>query len=167
MISCSSLFLYIRKGLYEWSGEVKFTIILDSKCEIDFTDRSKTFDVALVAVIESETIMEQKRGQQMPKSFDELIRTSEVPVLVDFWAAWCGPCTMVSPIVEQLAREYTGRLVTIKVNVDKKPHIASQYSVQGIPTIMLFWKGKPIMRTTGAQSREQLKQQIENALSNI
>lgn len=111
--------------------------------------------------------MKQNTNPALPKSFDELIRTSEVPVLVDFWAAWCGPCTMVSPIVEQLAREYSDRLVTIKVNVDKKPHIASQYSVQGIPTIMLFWKNKPIMRTTGAQSQGQLKQQIENALTNI
>ena len=111
--------------------------------------------------------MEKNTNPALSKSFDELIRTSEVPDLVDFWAAWCGPCTMVSPIVEQLAREYSGRLVTIKVNVDKKPHIASEYSAQGIPTIMLFWKGKPIMRTTGAQSQEQLKQKIESALANI
>ena len=111
--------------------------------------------------------MGENASQSLPKSFDELIRTSEVPVLVDFWAAWCGPCTMVSPIVEQIAKEYSGRLVTVKVNVDKKPHIASQYSVQGIPTIIVFWRGEPIMRTTGAQSGMQLKQQIENALSNM
>jgi len=102
-----------------------------------------------------------------PPSFDELIRTSDFPVLVDFWAEWCGPCRMVSPVVEEIAREFSGRIVTIKVNVDRKPHIAAQFQVQGIPTIMIFWKGQPIMRTTGAQSRSQLEEQIENALGTL
>ena len=74
---------------------------------------------------------------------------------------------MVSPIVEEVAREYSGRMVTIKVNVDKKAHIAARYNVQGIPTIMLFWRGKPIMRTTGALSRQDLRQRIETALSEV
>ena len=111
--------------------------------------------------------MSKSDGKSMPASFEELIRTSEVPVLVDFWAEWCGPCKMVSPAVEQLAKEYSGRLMTVKVNVDRKPHIASQYGIQGIPSIMLFCKGEPIMRTTGAQSQTQLRQQIDSALSNM
>ena len=70
--------------------------------------------------------MRPEDGGGMPKSFDELIRKSNRPVLVDFWADWCGPCKMVSPIVEQLAKEYSGRLMTVKVNVDKKPRRRSE-----------------------------------------
>ena len=105
--------------------------------------------------------MADKNRNALPKSFDDLIRFSEQPVLVDFWAEWCGPCRMVSPIVEQIAREYSGRLTAVKVNVDKKPHVAAQYNIQSIPTIMMFWKGQSIMRAVGAQSYAQLKQQIE------
>ena len=95
------------------------------------------------------------------KSFDELVNTADKPVLVDFWAEWCGPCRIVSPIVQQIAHEYSGKLVTVKVNVDKKQHIAGKYNVRSIPTIMMFWKGQPIMRVVGAQSFQQLKQQID------
>ncbi len=98
---------------------------------------------------------------QLPASFFELVRTSEKPVLVDFWAEWCGPCRIVSPTIERLAREYSGRLLTVKVNVDRKPIIAQAYEVQGIPTIMLFWKGEPRMRLTGAYPYEAIKKNLE------
>ena len=111
--------------------------------------------------------MDRNTDRPLPASFDELIRTSAVPVLVDFWAEWCGPCRTVSPIVEGIAREYAGRLVTVKVNVDTKPRLAAQFQIQGIPTIMMFWKGKAVMRTTGAQAQAQLKQQIEAALAKL
>ncbi len=99
----------------------------------------------------------------MTESFDELIRTSNLPVLVDFWAEWCGPCRIVSPTVEKIAREYSERLITIKVNVDKRPNIAAQYQIQSIPTIMMFWQGEPVMRLVGAQSYAQMKQQIDSS----
>ncbi len=98
---------------------------------------------------------------QLPASFFELIRSSERPVLAEFWAEWCGPCRNVTPAIERLAREYSGRLLTVKVNVDAKPLIAQAYQVQGIPTIMLFWKGEPRMRLTGAYPYEALKQTLE------
>ena len=97
----------------------------------------------------------------MTQSFDELIGTADRPVLVDFWAEWCGPCRTVSPTIERIAKEYTGRLITIKVNVDKRPNIAGRYQVQSIPTIMMFWQGEPVMRLVGAQSYEQIKQQVD------
>jgi thioredoxin 1 len=86
----------------------------------------------------------------LPSSFFDLVRISDLPVLVDFWAEWCGPCRVVSPSIERLAREYAGRILTVKVNVDRKPAVAQAFEVQGIPTIMMFWKGEPRMRLTGA-----------------
>jgi thioredoxin len=101
------------------------------------------------------------QNNSLPKHFEELIKVSEKPVLVDFWAAWCGPCKMVSPSIEKLAKEYKGRLTTVKVNVDEKQHIAGKYQIQSIPTIMMFWKGEPIMRLQGALPYDALKANIE------
>jgi thioredoxin len=90
-----------------------------------------------------------------------LITTSDKPVLVDFWASWCVPCQVVSPIIEQIAKAYSGRLITVKVNVDDKQHIALHYQVVSIPTVMMFWKSQPLLRIIGVQSFEQIKQQID------
>ena len=98
------------------------------------------------------------------KSFQDLISSPDKPVLVDFWAEWCGPCRMVSPVVVRIAREYSGRLTTVKVNVDEKQHVAAQYNIRSIPTIMMFWKGQVLMQIVGAQSFESLKQQIDAKL---
>jgi len=102
--------------------------------------------------------------QAMPKSFDELIQKAELPIVVDFWAPWCGPCKMVSPALERLAREFKGKLTVIKINTDEKPHIASRYQIQGIPTIMMFRKGNPVMRLVGALPYESIKQEVEKNL---
>jgi thioredoxin 1/thioredoxin 2 len=100
-------------------------------------------------------------NQDLPKSFNDLIQQSDLPVLVDFWAEWCGPCKMVSPLIKQIASEFKGRLLTVEVNVDQKPHIASQYQIQGIPTIMMFYKGKILMRLIGALPYKTLKAEIQ------
>jgi thioredoxin 1 len=100
-------------------------------------------------------------ARRLPKSFLELVRTADRPVLVDFWAPWCGPCRMVSPAVQRLAREYAGRLLTVKINVDEKPQIAGRYQVTAIPTVMMFWRGEPVMRLQGAQPYPAMKRQIE------
>lgn len=102
--------------------------------------------------------------KNLPKSFSELINTSEVPVVVDFWASWCGPCKMISPSLEKIAQEFKGKLLVIKINVDDRPHIAAQYQVQSIPTIMMFYKGASRMRLVGALPYEAIKKEVVNNL---
>ena len=105
--------------------------------------------------------MNDGHANGLPASFFELVRVAHMPVLVDFWAEWCGPCRTVSPAIERLAHEYSGRLLTVKVNVDRRPQVAQAYEVQGIPTIMLFWKGEARMRLTGAYPYEAILENIE------
>ncbi|HYF04077.1 MAG TPA: thioredoxin [Patescibacteria group bacterium] len=99
-----------------------------------------------------------------PASFNEFIKKNELPVFVDFWAAWCGPCKMIAPAVEQLAKEFKGKLTVVKVNVDEKPHLARQYGVQGIPALMIFKDGKIAWRSAGALSYDALKREVEKVL---
>lgn len=100
----------------------------------------------------------------MAQSLDELIRTSELPVFIDFWADWCGPCKMVAPSVNQLAKEFSGRLTVVKVNVDQQPAAASRFQVQGIPALMLFHRGELKWRTAGAVPYQQLRQEVEKVV---
>ncbi|WP_020612209.1 thioredoxin [Sediminispirochaeta bajacaliforniensis] len=97
---------------------------------------------------------------ERPKSFSELIRTSSIPVLVDFYADWCGPCKMVGPVVAQIAGELKGRILTVKINIDKKPALATQWQISSVPTIMLFSAGQSVMRLSGAYPYESLKAEI-------
>jgi thioredoxin 2 len=100
-----------------------------------------------------------------PESFDAELSAS-VPVLVDFWAPWCGPCRMVSPLVEQLGREFAGRLKVVKLNVDEAPAIAARYGVQGIPLLVVS-RGGELDRLVGAVPYAQLKQWIEPHLGSV
>ncbi|MCB1141737.1 MAG: thioredoxin [Leptospiraceae bacterium] len=97
----------------------------------------------------------------MPSSFDELVRTHDKPILVDFWAEWCGPCRMVSPEVAKLAKEWKDRVTVIKVNTDEKQEIAMKYGISSIPTLILFSGGKESKRISGAMSSEQMKKVFE------
>lgn len=99
-----------------------------------------------------------------PKSFFDLVKTSKKPILVDFYADWCGPCKMVSPAIEKVAKDFSGKLMTIKINVDNKQHVAAEYQIQSIPTIMMFKGGESVMRLTGAQSYEVIKQEVQKNL---
>ena len=87
---------------------------------------------------------------------DEIV--ASVPVLIDFWAPWCGPCRMVSPVVEQMGREYAGHLKVVKLNVDHAPAIASRYQVQGIPLLVVVKDGAEIDRVVGAVPAPQLRE---------
>jgi thioredoxin 1 len=94
------------------------------------------------------------------KSFSELINAPGMPVLVDFFAEWCGPCKAMSPVLQQLAAEHSGKLKIIKIDVDKNPAAARQFQVQGVPTLILFHQGKMLWRQSGAMSAAQLSQII-------
>lgn len=98
-----------------------------------------------------------------PANFNELL-TSDLPVLVDFWAPWCGPCRTVSPIVDELADELAGRVVVTKCNVDENQDIAVKFGVMSIPTLIVFKGGKEASRTVGAMPKPRLKAEIESAL---
>lgn len=95
------------------------------------------------------------------ENFQNEVLKSEVPVLVDFWAAWCGPCRMVAPIIEEIAKEYTGKVKVGKINVDEQPELASAFRIASIPTIMIFKNGKIIDTIIGYQSKERLVQQLK------
>ena len=93
-------------------------------------------------------------------SFEELLATSSVPVLVDFYATWCGPCQMMSPILEQVGTQMRNRLQVVKIDTDKYPGIASKYGIQSLPTLVLFKKGQPVERIEGAMQASQLMQHL-------
>lgn len=93
--------------------------------------------------------------------FDAAVTRSSVPVLVDFWAAWCGPCRMVAPEVEKLAERTAGRALVLKVDTESNPELSARYGIKSIPTIMIFQAGKEITRTAGVQPAAGLEQLLE------
>jgi len=98
------------------------------------------------------------------QNFQKEVLEAETPVLVDFWAPWCTPCKIVGPIVEELAKEYDGKVKVGKMNVDE--HQTSQnYGVMSIPTLLLFKNGQPVDSVVGAQSKEAIKQKMESVLA--
>ena len=98
------------------------------------------------------------------KSFSELINSPGMPVLVDFYADWCGPCKTMAPILEQVASQHQGKLKVIKIDVDKNQAAAQQFRVQSIPTLILFHKGQPVWRQAGVVPAAQISQAIQGAM---
>ncbi|MET0184214.1 MAG: thioredoxin TrxA, partial [Achromobacter sp.] len=97
-------------------------------------------------------------------SFEADVLKSSQPVLVDYWAAWCGPCKMIAPILEEVARDYAGRLTVAKVNVDENQDTPAKYGIRGIPTLMLFKDGEAAATKVGALSKSQLTAFLDGAL---
>ena len=99
------------------------------------------------------------------KNFEESVLKSNIPVLVDFWAPWCGPCRAVAPVLEAIAEEFSGKIKVTKLNVDDNSEIASQYSVTSIPTLFMFKNGKILDQTVGAVNKDFLKEFINKYLN--
>ena len=97
-------------------------------------------------------------------TFDDIVLQSEKPVLVDFWAAWCGPCRMVGPIIDELSNEYDGKAIIGKVDVDSNQEFAAKYGVRNIPTVLLFKGGELIDRKVGVSPKQVYAEAIDNVL---
>jgi thioredoxin 1 len=94
-------------------------------------------------------------------TFDEHVKSSDVPVLVDFWAEWCGPCKMIAPVLEEIAEEQAGKIQIVKLNIDDNLEVTRRFDVMSIPTLILFKDGQPEVRLIGAKPKGQLLQEIE------
>jgi len=98
------------------------------------------------------------------QDFDDIVQKAGVPVLVDFWAEWCGPCKMLSPVLDELAAEYGEKVKIAKVNVDQQPNLAARYGIRSIPTIILFRGGEIAEQMVGMQPKEALKAKLDSLL---
>lgn len=97
-------------------------------------------------------------------NFEEEVKNSEIPVLVDFWAPWCGPCQMLGPVIEEIAEEYDGRMKVGKVNTDDEPALAAAHSISSIPAVLMFVKGEVVDRSVGYVPKDELAQMFEKYL---
>ena len=97
-------------------------------------------------------------------NFDAEVLKSEVPVVVDFFATWCGPCKMIAPLFEELAREYSGKAKFVKIDIDESPNLASSYKVRGVPTLMVFKGGEIKSTMVGAQPKAKIAEEVNKIL---
>jgi len=98
-------------------------------------------------------------------SFDQEVIKSSVPVLIDFWAPWCGPCKAISPIIDEVAKDYAGKLKVVKLNVDDNPETAARYGVRGIPNLLIIKNGQVKDQIVGAVPKTHLVKAVDNALA--
>jgi thioredoxin 1 len=96
------------------------------------------------------------------RNFDEAVKASDVPILVDFWAPWCGPCRMMAPILDGIAENFAGRLAVVKVNIDDNPALMDSYAVQSVPALCVIVDGAVVKRITGAKSKSALIRELSD-----
>lgn len=98
------------------------------------------------------------------KNFEKEVLKSETPALVDFWAGWCMPCKMITPTVEEIAKDYDGKLKVAKINVDDNPALATKYEIMSIPTLVIFKAGKPVDRITGVVGKRAIEKKLKKVI---
>ncbi len=108
--------------------------------------------------------MSEKMETLTDATFDEHVKSSDVPVLVDFWAEWCGPCKMISPVLEEIAEEHAGKISIVKLNIDDNLDVTRRFDVMSIPTLILFKDGEPQLRVIGAKPKGQLLEELSEFL---
>ena len=104
-------------------------------------------------------------AQVMDSTFEQEVLKCDLPVLVDFWAPWCGPCRAMGPVIDELANEYVGRLKVLKMNVDENPASPSKYGIRAIPTLILFKGGEVVDQSTGAVSKSTIKDMVDKKIA--
>lgn len=109
-------------------------------------------------------LMSEKIAHVTDETFERSVLNAEGPVLVDYWAEWCGPCKMIAPVLEEIAQEYAGRLRIAKLNIDENPETPPKYGIRGIPTLMLFKDGNVEATKVGAVSKSQLSAFLDSNL---
>lgn len=106
-----------------------------------------------------------KPSEVTDQTFEEKVLKADTPVMVDFWAPWCGPCRMVAPIVDELSEEYDGKVTFVKLNTDENPEVSAKYQIRSIPTLLVFKGGEPVGQIVGFQPKNSLKKRLDAALS--
>lgn len=105
-----------------------------------------------------------KPEETTDNTFETQVLKSTIPVVVDFWAVWCGPCRMIAPIVEELATEYDGKVTFVKLNVDENPQVSMKYGIRSIPTLLVFKNGTPVKQIVGAVPKREVKKHVDAVL---
>jgi thioredoxin 1 len=106
-----------------------------------------------------------KPGEVTDESFEEKVIKADQPVMVDFWAPWCGPCRMVAPVVDELAEEYEGKATFLKMNTDDNPEVATKFGIRSIPTLLVFKDGKKVGQIIGFQPKNALRKRLDSAIA--